>query len=72
MTKFEKYKVKVDTYAPGLRPKYNPGDLAKLKSLYSDFENRMDGIEKDWEELGVEKIVITIVKKGGLADDGEI
>lgn len=69
MAKFEDYKVRVDTYAPGLRPKYNPDDHAAIIELYSDLESRLDGIDEKFKKLGVERIVVDIVKRGGLADD---
>ena len=63
------YKIQVDTYAPGLKPKSNPEDMAKIKELYSDLEQRLKGIDAALSNCNVEKAVINIVKRGGLADD---
>ena len=65
------YKIRMDTYAPGLKPKRNPEDKKKLKKLISDFESRLIGLDDEMLEMGVERIVIDIIKKGGLADDGD-
>lgn len=69
MTLSKKYKFKADTYAPELKIKSNPEDGAKIKELYSDLEKRLGGIEKGLDDCKVEKLVITITKRGGLADD---
>lgn len=66
-----KYKIKADSYCPGLKPKSNPEDMKKIKELYSKLETRLKGIEPEFEKCGVEKFVITIVKRGGVADEPE-
>ena len=63
------YKIRMDTYAPGLKPKKNKEDLGKLKDLYHDFEEKLKNFDDRLAELGVEKIVINIIRKGGFADD---
>lgn len=63
------YKIKVDTYAPGLKPKSRPEDKDKIKKLYSALENRFKDVEEDLENCKVEKLVVTIVKRGGIADE---
>ena len=65
------YKVQVDTYAPGMKPKSNPEDMAKIKELYSDLETRLKGISESLTNCKVEKAVIKIVKRGGIADDDD-
>lgn len=69
--KFDRYKVKADAYCPELKPKSNPEDMKKIKELYSDLEERLKGIEPTFDKCGVEKFVITFVKKGGIADEPE-
>lgn len=69
MVSFKDYKIKVDTYAPGLRPKSNEADMEKIKELYSDLESRFEGIEEKLLDCQVEKLVVNIVKRGGAADD---
>lgn len=69
MANFDKYKFQVDTYAPKLKPKTNPEDKDALKTLYSHFTARLNDLDEELEGLGVEKIVITIIKRGGLADE---
>lgn len=68
-TVFKDYKIKADTYSLTLHPKTNPEDLDLLKNLYSDLENRLEGIEPGLNKCGVERLVLTITKRGGLADD---
>ena len=68
MVSFKDYKIKVDTYAPGLKPKSNEEDMQKIKDLYSDLESRFDGIEAKLLDCNVEKLVVNIVKRGGVAD----
>ena len=63
------YKFKADTYAPELKIKSDPEDLKKVKDLYHDLEGRLTGIDSGLDICKVEKLVITITKKGGLADD---
>lgn len=67
--KFEKYKIKVDTYAPGLRPRFVEKDKKAIQDLYLNFESRFNGVESQLEDLGVEKLVITFIKRGGVADE---
>lgn len=69
--KFDQYKVKADAYCPELKPKSNPEDMKKIKELYSNLENRLKGIEQEFDKCSVEKFVITFVKKGGIADEPE-
>lgn len=69
MVHFKDYKIKVDTYSPGLKPRSNEADMEKIKKLYSDLENRFDGVEEGLVDCKVEKLVVTIVKRGGIADD---
>ena len=64
-----KYKFKADTYAPELKVKSNPEDLEKVKTLYHDLENRLGGIETGLDDCKVEQLVVTITKRGGLADE---
>lgn len=66
---FTKYKVQADTYAPELKPKSNPDDMAKIRALYDNVEERLKGIEEDLEKCQVEKFVLTFTKRGGLADE---
>lgn len=68
MVSFKDYKIKVDTYAPGLKPKSNEEDMQKIRDLYSDLEGRFDGIEAKLLDCNVEKLVVNIVKRGGVAD----
>mgnify|MGYP003571247663 CR=1 FL=1 len=68
---FNKYIVQADTYAPELKPKSNPEDMKKIKSLYNDISKRLEGIEDDLEKCQVEKFVISFIKRGGLADETE-
>ena len=68
MVSFKDYKIKVDTYAPGLKPKSNEKDMQKIRDLYSDLESRFDGIEAKLLDCNVEKLVVNIVKRGGVAD----
>lgn len=65
----DKYKFKADTYAPELKLKSNPDDMKKVKELYSDLESRLKGIDDGLGNCKVEKLVITITKRGGMADD---
>ena len=69
MVAFNDYKIRVDTYAPGLKPKSNEEDMAKIKDLYSDLEGRFKGIEPKLLDCKVEKLVVDIIKRGGIADD---
>ena len=69
MEVFNNYKIKVDTYAPGLKPKTNKADMNKIKNLYSDLESRFKGIEAKLLDCQVEKLVVDIVKRGGPADE---
>lgn len=69
MAKFNKYKIQVDTYAPGLKPRTDENDMKSIKTLYSHLEDRFDGVEQELDELGIERIVIDIIKRGGLADE---
>ena len=66
---FKNYKFKADTYAPELKPKSNPEDMAKIRKLYSDLEQRLKGLDTGLDDCKVEKLVITITKRGGLADE---
>lgn len=66
---YKKYIVQADTYAPELKPKSNPDDMAKIRDLYSNVEKRLNGIEEDLEKCQVEKFEITFIKRGGLADE---
>ena len=65
------YKIQADTYAPGLKPKSNPEDMEKIKDLYSKLENRLSGIDEELDNCMVEKLVISVIKKGGVADEDE-
>ena len=65
------YKIRMDTYAPGLKPRKDKKDHDKLKKLCADFESRLSGLDEEMTELGVERIMLDIVRKGGLADDGD-
>lgn len=71
MVAFNNYKIKVDTYAPGLKPKSNEEDMNKIKDLYSDLESRFDGVESKLLDCKVEKLVVDIVKRGGPADEDD-
>ena len=71
MSDMSEYKFRVDTYAPGLKPRTNEEDEKKIKQLYSHLSSKLQGVEQELIELGVERIVIDVIKKGGLADDGE-
>lgn len=63
------YRIQADTYAPGLKPKSNPDDMKKIRALYSKLETRLDGLDADLEECKVEKLVLSVIKKGGIADE---
>ena len=67
--KFDKFKVRADAYCPELKPKSNPDDMKLIKALYSDLENRLKGIEPEFENCKVEKLVLTFIKRGGIADE---
>lgn len=69
MVSFKNYKITVDAYAPKLKPKSNTADMKQIQALYSDLENRFDGIEDQLLNLGMERLVIDIVKRGGIVDD---
>ena len=71
MAEFKDYKIRVDTYAPGLKPKSNEEDMNKIKDLYSDLERRFEGIEPKLLDCKVEKLVVDIIKRGGLADEDD-
>lgn len=71
MLAFNDYKIRVDTYAPGLKPKSSEEDMAKIKDLYSDLEGRFKGIEPKLLDCQVEKIVVNIIKRGGIADEDD-
>lgn len=64
MESFNNYKIKVDTYAPGLKPKSNEADMAKIKDLYSDLESRFKGIEDKLLDCQVERLIVDMVKRG--------
>lgn len=63
------YKFKADLYAPALKPKSNPKDKDRIQAIYGIIEDRLRGIEKDLKACSVEKLVIDITKRGGVADE---
>lgn len=63
------YKFRADLYAPELKPKSNPKDAEKIKALYKNVQDRLKGLEKELKACSVEKFVIDITKRGGLADN---
>ncbi len=68
MKPFTKYRYQADAYCPDLKIKSNPDDMAKIKDLYSEFSSRLSGLESKLDDCKTERIVITITKRGGIAD----
>ncbi len=52
--------ITVNANASTLCPKTKPEDMEKLKELYRFLDSQLAGLESKMEELGCEKLVITV------------